>query len=164
MSSLYAHPMPRPGADLALLLLGGYRAMVDAVVAELAERGHPDFRPVHELTLRAVAAGAQDTSAVARRLEVSKQAAAKTVAVLVERGYLSRTAHPSDARRKHLAVTARGDAAVRQGEAAFARLRAAWAEQVGDDRLTAVETTLRALLGDDPVPAAHPGWAAHAVD
>jgi len=71
-----------PGADLALLLLGSFHAMVDEVTVELEARGHPGVRPVHEFALRAVHQGADTASDLGRRLSVSKQAAAKTIAAL----------------------------------------------------------------------------------
>ena len=40
--------MSRSGADLALLLLGGFRSLADAASVELAERGHEKIRPVHD--------------------------------------------------------------------------------------------------------------------
>ena len=69
--------MSRSGADLALLLLGGFRPLVDDAVLELAERGHEDVRPVHDFAMRAIVAGADNASELGRRLSVSKQAAAK---------------------------------------------------------------------------------------
>ena len=98
-----------PGADLALLLLGSFHAMVDEVTVELEARGHPGVRPVHEFALRAVHQGADTASDLGRRLSVSKQAAAKTIAALEQLGYVDREADPSDARRKRLRVTPHGE-------------------------------------------------------
>src|SRR5450631_2521200 len=100
--------MSRRGANLALLLLGGFRSLVDAAIVELAQRGHRDVRPVYEFAMRAIAAGAQNASELGRRLSVSKQAAAKTLVVLQERGYVASAPDPLDARRKRLEVTALG--------------------------------------------------------
>ena len=113
---------------------------------------------MHEFALRSVAAGAESASDLARRLGVSKQAAAKTVAVLVDRGYLSSVTDPDDARRKRLRVTARGQEVLDQGEAVFEDLRARWTEQVGAPGLEQVESTLRQLVGDGPVDPERSGW------
>src|SRR5258708_20602655 len=86
--------MSRSGADLALLLLGGFRSLVDATTAELARRGYEDVRPVHDFAMRAIAAGAGNASELGRRLSVSRQAAAKTIAALQHRGYVTRTPTP----------------------------------------------------------------------
>jgi DNA-binding MarR family transcriptional regulator len=152
--------MSRPGADLALLLLSGFRALVDAAMVELAARGYDDFRPTHEFAMRAIIAGADGTSDVGRRLAVSKQAAAKTIAVLVERGYVSSDPDPSDARRNRLQVTARGFDVLREGEAIFEDLRARWEEKVGTAELAHLEASLATLVGDATVTAEAPGWAA----
>lgn len=149
--------MPRTGADLALLLLGGYRALVEGAMADLAEQGVEDFRPAHEFAMRAVAAGGGSASDVARRTGVTKQAAAKTIAVLVERGYVARDADPDDARRKRLRVTPRGHEVLRTGEAAFERLRAEWERTIGTAELEALESRLRTLVGDRAVDPTAPG-------
>ena len=115
----YSSPMSRTGADLALLLLGGFRSLVDAATAELARRGYEDVRPVHDFAMRAIAAGAGNASELGRRLSVSKQAAAKTIAVLQEHGYVTRDTDPRHARRMLLQVTPLGFEVLRTGEAIF---------------------------------------------
>src|ERR1700761_1775179 len=101
----YPSPMSRSGADLALLLLGGFRTLVDAATAELADRGHEDVRPVHDFAIRAIAAGADSASELGRRLSITKQSAGKPLAVLRERGSAARAPAPRDPRRKRLQVT-----------------------------------------------------------
>ena len=123
--------MSRTGADLALLLLGGFRELVDAAIVELARRGYEDVRPVHDFAMRAIAAGADSASELGRRLSISKQSAAKTITVLQERGYVARETDPHDARRKRLQVTALGFDVLRTGEAIFDELRAQWAQRIG---------------------------------
>ncbi len=152
--------MSRSGADLALLLLAGFRSLVDAAMAELAARGHEDVRPVHDFAMRAIAAGADNASELGRRLSVSKQAAAKTIVVLQERGYVARDADPLDARRKRLQVTPLGFEVLREGEAIFEELRLRWERQIGSARLEGLEKDLAALIGDSPVRLDTPGWIA----
>jgi hypothetical protein len=130
--------MSRSGADLALLLLGGFRSLVDDAVDELALRGHEDVRPVHDF---------------------AKQAAAKTIAVLQERGYVARDTDPLDARRKRLQVTDLGFEVLRQGEAIFDELRDRWERQIGPAELERLETHLAALVGaSSPIRFDTPGW------
>lgn len=152
--------MPRSGADLALLLLSGYRTLVDAAMVELAARGYDDFRPAHEFAMRAVAAGADSASDLGRRMSVSKQAAAKTIAVLVYRGYVSRGSDPDDARRKRLKVTPLGFEVLRQGEAIFEELRERWEQQIGVSELSTLEARLATLVGDRVVRADASDWIA----
>ena len=160
---LYAQLMSRSGADLALLLLGGFRVLVDEAILELAKRGYEDVRPVHDFAMRAIAAGADNASELGRRLSVSKQAAAKTVAVLEERGYVTRGADPLDARRKRLQVTALGFEVMREGEAVFDELRNKWKRMIGTKQLERLESDLAALVGASPVRVETPGWIAHSL-
>jgi DNA-binding MarR family transcriptional regulator len=155
--------MSRSGADLALLLLGGFRTLVDAAIVELAERGYQDVRPVHDFAMRAIAAGADSASELGRRLSITKQSAAKTIAVLQERGYVARDTDPRDARRKRLQVTALGFDVMRQGEAIFDELRDQWAQQIGAAELERIEDHLTALAGAQPVRFDTPGWIARDV-
>jgi len=75
-----------------------------------------DFRPVPISRC--------DPSALeSRRISVSKQAAAKTITVLVDRGNVVREMEPHDARRKRLRVAPLGFDVLRQGEAIFDDLR-----------------------------------------
>jgi DNA-binding MarR family transcriptional regulator len=136
---------------------------VDAAIAELAERGHEDVRPVHDFAMRAIAAGADSASELGRRLSITKQSAAKTIAVLQERGYVTRDTDPRDGRRKRLQVTALGFDVMRQGEAIFDELRDQWARQIGAAELNRIEDHLTALVGAQPVRFDTPGWIARDV-
>jgi DNA-binding MarR family transcriptional regulator len=149
--------MSRPGADLALLLLGGFRVLADRATVELAARGYEDVRPVHDFALHAIRLGADNASELGRRMAVTKQSAAKTIAVLEERDYVTREPDPTDGRRMRLRVTERGLAMMRAGEAIFDDLRAEWAGQVGAEAVEAMEATLRQLLGARPVRLDSPG-------
>ena len=141
--------MSRGGADLALLLLGGFRFMAEEATLRLDARGYPGVRPAHDFALRAVAAGATSLSEVGRRTSVSKQAAAKTVTFLEESGYVLRTADPGDRRSAHLTVTDRGHSLMREGEAVFDELRAEWESLVGAERIAEVQDALLGLVGTD---------------
>jgi DNA-binding MarR family transcriptional regulator len=146
--------MSRRGADLALLLLGGFRFMAEQATDRLAARGHPGVRPAHDFALRAIAAGAGSVSEVGRRTSVSRQGAAKTVAFLEAGAYVFRSPDPSDGRRALLRVTDRGHALMGEGEAVFDDLLADWESLVGGDRIADLEEALRRLLGIEDVPRA----------
>jgi DNA-binding MarR family transcriptional regulator len=152
--------MSRSGADLALLMLAGFRSLVDAATLELTARGYEDVRPVHDFALRAIAAGADSASELGRRLSVTKQAAARTVAVLEERGYVAREVDPADARRMRLQVTDRGFAMLREGERIFDELRDQWQRRIGPAKLAQLESLLTELIGTEPVRLDTPGWLA----
>jgi DNA-binding MarR family transcriptional regulator len=108
--------------------------------------------------MRAIASGADNASELGRRLSVSKQAAAKTIAVLQERGYVAREADPFDGRRKRLQVTELGFDVLRTGEEIFDELRDQWERQIGPGQLESLETHLAALVGEPPVRFDTPGW------
>ena len=137
--------MSRSGADLALLLLGGFRALADAASAELALRGHEKIRPVHDFAIRTIDAGADTAAELGRQLGVSKQAAAKTIAFLEERGYIAGVADPRDSRRRRFTVTSDGHALLRTGEQVFDELREQWAQRIGAPELDRLEEALSDL-------------------
>jgi DNA-binding MarR family transcriptional regulator len=150
--------MARSGADLALLLLGGFRALADSASAELAVRGHAKIRPVHDFAIRTIDAGADTASELARQLGVSKQAAAKTIAFLEERGYVSGEIDPRDSRRRRFKVTDEGHALLRTGEQVFDELRAQWAERIGAEELERLEEALSDLGIRIPTNFDAPGY------
>lgn len=153
--------MSRSGADLGLLLLGGFRVLADRASAELAVRGYEDVRSVHHFALQAILSGADSASELGRRMAVTKQSAAKTIAVLEERGYVAREPDPNDGRRMRLQATERGVAMLHEGEAIFEELREQWEKQVGAGPLAAVEEALRQLVGSNTVRLDAPGWTAN---
>jgi DNA-binding MarR family transcriptional regulator len=144
---------PSPGAELALLLLGGFHAMTDEVIAELADRGHPGVRPVHEFALRAIDTGADTASELGRRLSVSKQAAAKTITALRRLGYVQIGPDPADGRRRRVQVTPRGRDMVSIGAALFDDVRERWAAQIGAQQLDALQAHLEHLVTPRPLGA-----------
>jgi DNA-binding MarR family transcriptional regulator len=81
-------------------------------------------------------------SDLARRLAVSKQAAAKSIIVLEQCGYVGRADDPNDARRKLLTATTLGYEVMRQGE---------------EIELARLEANLVLLVGASPVDLSAPG-------
>jgi DNA-binding MarR family transcriptional regulator len=154
----------RTGADLALLLLAGFRTLADQATAQLAQRGYEDVRPVHDFALRAILSGAGSASALGRTMSVSKQAAAKTLSVLEERRYVTREPDSTDRRRMHIRVTDRGLAMLQEGETIFNELREQWEQQVGTPSLSSLEETLSELLGDKSIRLDSPGWIMRDVE
>lgn len=156
--------MTRSGADLALLLLGSYRRLVDAAVQELAARGFEDVRPSHDFAMRAIDSGAGSASELGRRMSVTKQAAARTISVLLERGWIAREDDPDDGRRKRLHVTPLGREVMSTGETVFDELRQAWEREIGRQELATLEEQLSRLVGDAPIRLDAPGWVARDDD
>lgn len=156
--------MSRSGADLAQLLLGGFRILADRATAELVARGYAEIRPAQEFAMQAILSGADNASDLGRRMSVSKQAAAKTIAALEERNYVAREIDPVDKRRMRLYVTGHGLAMLREGEEIFDKLRKQWEEQVGAGPLAQVESTLRELVGNSGGRLDTPAWLARGLE
>jgi len=154
----------RTGADLALLLLAGFRTLADQATAELAQRGYEDVRPVHDFALRAILSGADSASALGRKMSVTKQAAAKTISILEERRYVTREPDSTDRRRARIRVTDRGLAMLQAGEAIFDELREEWEQHVGSASLCSLEETLRELVGEQAIRLDSPGWIMRDVE
>jgi len=50
-----------PGFELPLLLFAGFRALIDALHAELAAQGHPGVRPAYGFAMQAIGWNSSDT-------------------------------------------------------------------------------------------------------
>lgn len=129
---------------------------------ELARRGHGSLRPAHGYTLNAVLNGRNTASLIAPMLGMTKQGAAKLVQSLLDDGYLSvDESAVGDGRRKPLALTKRGEDAVRISVEAQSRIEAAWADAVGVRRMTtariALETAVLQASGGE-LPPIRLGW------
>ena len=150
----------RPGFELPLLLAGAFRTVVDALHRELAERGHPDARPLHGFALQAVGPDGATVSELGRRLGVTKQAAAKTAASLERLGYVRREPDFEDARAVRLRRSRGGEEMLALSAEIFDRLRAEWIRELGDARVRSLEDDLERIAG--PAGAAKlgdlPGW------
>lgn len=144
--------------ELPLLLLSGYRMVIDEAHQELAVRGHPDLRPAHGFALQAIGTFGATAADVGRRLGVSKQAAGKTIDRLIELGYVTRGTEAADRRRKLVRLTPRGWQALAQSAEAFAQVRARWAAELGPDRVAALEADLRTMAAGQPFRLDLPGW------
>ncbi|MCI4063723.1 MarR family winged helix-turn-helix transcriptional regulator [Micromonospora sp. R77] len=148
----------RPGFALPLLLLAGFRTLIDDLHAELAQQGHPELRPAHGFVLQAVGPAGTTASDLGQRLGVSKQAAGKTIDRLVALGYLERVDDPADARRKLVRMTERGLDGLRRSAVLFDQLRDRWAATLGPDRVAAMEDDLRRMVPSDVFRLDVPGW------
>jgi DNA-binding MarR family transcriptional regulator len=148
----------RPGFLLPLLLLAGFRTLIDDLHAELARQGHPELRPAHGFVLQAVGVAGTTASDLGQRLGVSKQAAGKTVDRLVALGYLERADDPADARRKLVRMTDRGLDGLQRSAVLFDELRDRWAATLGPDRVAALEDDLRRMVPADVFRLDVPGW------
>lgn len=152
--------MTTAGPELALLLLASYRRLVDRAVDELARRGFPDITQTHHYAMSAIERGAVTASQLGEALEVTKQAAAKTVTALLARKFIEVEPDSEDSRRKLLRVTDLGRSVMSAGAEVFDELRAEWAAEIGPERMLEFENVLREFAGDATIRLDHPGWPA----
>lgn len=147
-----------PGHELPLLLLIGFRGLIDDLHAALARQGHPDVRPMHGFVFQAI--GHDGTTAVelGRTLGISKQAAGKTIDTLERLGYVRRERDPADGRRMLVRLTDRGVDCLTASARIFDQLRAQWATILGRQRLRALEDDLRKVTPPWPAQLDVPGW------
>lgn len=136
--------MSRPGYELPLLLLAGFRESVDEAHRILAERGYPEARPRDGFAMQAIGAGST-AGEIATALGVTKQAAAKTIARLVDLDYAAVEPDPDDGRRRLVTPTEHGRAMLRASAEAFQAVRDAWAVRIGPDRLDTMLDDLNTL-------------------
>lgn len=146
------------GYELPLLLLGGFRSLIDELHAELARQGHPGVRPGYGFAMQAIGSRGASTSEIGRRLGVSKQAAGKTVERLAELGYVRRTQDHADRRRQMVQLTDHGWDALQRSAAVFEHLRTEWAQVIGSTRLRELEADLRRLVPDQATRLDVAGW------
>lgn len=152
-------PRERAGFELPFLLLGAFRSLIDELHRTLAESGHDEARPLHGFALQAIGPEGSTASALARRLGVSKQAAAKTVASLERVGYLRREPDPVDARAVRLQRTARGQEMLALSAAFFETYRARLAQTLGPRQLAELEDGLQGMAASSSDHLrGFPGW------
>lgn len=149
--------MGQPGWRVALLLAGAFRETVDALHVELADQGHTEARPLHGFALQAIGSDGCTINDLGQRLDVSKQAAAKTAAGLERAGYVVRDAVPGDRRAALLRRTSRAEELLTTSAAGFEHVMDRWRQQLGTSRFDAMVEALSDVVGDGRVGDL-PGW------
>lgn len=145
--------------ELPLLLAGAFRAIIDDLHAELAQAGHPQARPLHGFALQAIGPDGATLSELGRRLGVTKQAAAKTVANLEQVGYVRRVPHPQDQRAVLIERSPAGEQMLALSAEIFGRIRSDLAAQLGAARLSELEAALISIdHARSPKLGDLPGW------
>lgn len=117
-------PVTPSDLDLGTLALFVGQACGDEVREALARGGFDDVRVSHGYVFQHLVEGPRPITELARRLEVSQQAASKAVSELVELGYLALSDDEGDARRKQVRLSKKGEdviSAARRARAAQGR-------------------------------------------
>jgi DNA-binding MarR family transcriptional regulator len=129
--------------DLSLASQFAGWAMAEEVQRRLAADGYGDLRFADGFVFQHLVDGPATIGTLAERLEVTQQAASKSVADLERRGYVTRTPDPGDARARLVALTARGQGAIDGARRHRAALAGELAGRLGERR---VESARRLLL------------------
>jgi len=129
--------------DVVLAALFAGLALNERVTERLHAAGFADLRFSHGFVFQHLVPGALAVGELARRMDVSQQAASKAAAELERLGYLERTPDPADARVRRLGLSARGRAAVAAGREARAAVAGELGAALGPRR---AESLRRALL------------------
>lgn len=147
------------GWELPLLLAGAFRAIIDDLHDQLADAGHPAARPIHGFALQAIGPDGVTVSELGRRLGVTKQAAAKTVASLETLGYVNRVTHPEDHRATLVTRAALGDEMLVLSAQIFGRIHTEIAKRLGPAEVEELETALNKIVSErTPKLGDLPGW------
>src|SRR6266516_1599059 len=131
---------PLIGALLRMLWEAVQRHMLE----RLHERGFADFDAAYLNVFQYPGPQGARPSELAARLRISKQALNYLLGQLEKLGYLERQPDPDDLRSKRIALTARGNSAIRVIREAVAEIESSWAHQLGTKRFA----QLRQLLLD----------------
>ena len=138
LTNMSVEPLPtrRP---LPPLLMEVKAAAVKKLFARLRERGFEHVREGHGCVFGFIDLenGSRLTD-LAERAGLTKQAVGEAVAELERLGYAERLPDPSDRRAKIIKLTPRGVEACLTGRSLFAEIEREWAEQVGEELVTAL--------------------------
>jgi DNA-binding MarR family transcriptional regulator len=127
--------------------------------AELAAAGHPALRPAHGYALNAIMNGSSTASAIAPRLGMTKQGAAKVLQALLDEGYVEPAVSGEDGRAKPVVLTGRGRDAVATSVRIQREIEQSWAADVGERRIASMRRVLESVVRPDaahPLPPARP--------
>lgn len=128
-----------------MLLLSAARALVDGIDSGVRASGFTDIRPAHGYAFVRLSGTGATVTELAEHLEITKQAASQMADELVRKGYVERRPHPTDARARLLALTAKGEACTRAADTAAEQALQPWAESLTPTELAAVRTALTRL-------------------
>jgi DNA-binding MarR family transcriptional regulator len=134
--------------DLSLSSLFAGWAMADEIQRRLAGDGMADLRFADGFVFQHLVEGPVTIGALAERLDVTQQAASKSVADLERRGYVSRVRDPADARVRLVGLTERGQAAIEGARRHRAALVGELAERLGPRRVAAAGRLLDDVVAE----------------
>ena len=119
--------------------------MQQLVTEELARRGFSDLRPALLAVGQHIGPGGSRITELAERAWLTKPTVVHAVDELERLGYVTRRPDPTDGRAKLVVPTARAHKVERAVREFVIEIRDAWAELIGEEEMTALESGLRGL-------------------
>ena len=152
------HPLPpRP---LPALLSQVKDVAIDKMRERLAAEGYADIREGYGCVFGFIDidAGSRLTD-LAERSGLTKQAVSEVIPELEALGYLTREPDPRDRCAKIIKLTPKGRDACLTGRRLFAEIEAEWAEQFGDELLSALREAAERIAAAERGDVAQAGTA-----
>lgn len=146
---------------LARLFAMAYRDLIDGLHDQLAARGWPEMRPAYGFVLVAASRAPVTTTQLAELLGMTKQAASKLAASMVDLGYLEESPAAADGRVRPLRLSASGRQLLAAVEEVYAQLESQWAQVIGEravSRLRRDVTRVVRSQHEGTLPAIRPVW------
>jgi DNA-binding MarR family transcriptional regulator len=138
-----ASRLPRSTLEL---LFRAARVVNERAVADARHDGATGLRLAHTQLFPHITFDGVRLTAIAARLEVSKQAIGPLVDELAAAGMVERIFDPTDGRAKLIRWTRRGRRALEHGLGVLARLEHELSRTIGGTRMAALATTLQAVI------------------
>src|SRR5262245_48662770 len=133
--------------DLGILLALAYQEFVRQMRVDLAALGYDDLGSSDGFVFRALAEQPMTVSALAGRLDITKQGAGQIVDDMERRGYVVRRPHPDDARARLVDLSPRGRGVLDAARAFHRRREAELAGELGPRAVGVLRTALADLSG-----------------
>ncbi len=130
-----------------LTLFVGY-AFAAAVQSALEAQDFAGLRFSHGFVFQHLVDGPRSVGEIARRMQVTQQAASKVTSELEQLGYVERSVDALDGRTRRVRLSARGQAAVAAARRARANLEEKLSSRLGARRLSACRSELAAMLAE----------------
>jgi DNA-binding MarR family transcriptional regulator len=130
------------------LLALSRRSWVDQLERAVSAAGFPGYRRTDSVLVRLLRRGPCPLGRLTQPLGVSRQAARKAVAGLVERGFVELGADPQDGRRIVARLSAPGEAYAEAVDSAAWAIEGALRRAVTAEQVVAADAVLRAVFPD----------------
>jgi DNA-binding MarR family transcriptional regulator len=134
-------------ATLYRLVTRASEAEMRETLSRLRQRGYQDVTNTDTALLANLDTAETTISALARRCGVTRQAVSQQLALLSQKGYVSRKPDPADSRAIVVRRTAKGQALMRDALEIVAEIEAEYAGLLGAGRLATLKEQLTELVG-----------------